>query len=133
MKKNQQSRCGDLSGRNEAERAAEAIRRYLKAAALANQQRSLVLHELLSMPGCETLPPAEQEFFELSIEESDDAFRPGFIVTLTHARWGEVEGQVMWEDPEMERWPTLNKAKERCEEWRKALAAKGFTRSDLDV
>jgi hypothetical protein len=38
----------------------------------------------------------------------------------------------MWEEPEWERWPTLKKAKEKCEERRKALAAKGFTQSDMD-
>jgi hypothetical protein len=91
-----------------------------------------VLQEILSKPECESLPLAEQEFYELCIEESDDIWRPGFIVKQTRAQWSEIDRQVMWEEPEWERWPTLNKAKERCEEWRKALAAKGFTQSDLD-
>ena len=132
MKKNQQSRRGDVPGENEAEHNAEATRRYLEAVALPNQQRKLVLQEVLSKPGAETLPLAEQEFYELCIEESDDVFRPGFIVQQTHAQWSEIDRQVMWEEPEWERWPTLQKAKDRCEEWRKALAAKGFTQSDLD-
>jgi hypothetical protein len=106
--------------------------RYLEAVALANERRNFVLQEVLSKPGAETLPLAEQEFYELSIEESDDIWRPRFIVKQTHAQWSEIDGQVMWEEPEWERWPTLKKAKEKCEEWRKALAAKGFTRSDLD-
>jgi hypothetical protein len=127
MKKNQQSRRGDVPGENEAEHNAEATRRYLEAVALPNQQRKLVLQEVLSKPGAETLPLAEQEFYELCIEESDDAFRPGFIVKQSRAQWSEIGGQVMWEEPEWERWPTLKKAKERCDEWRKALAAKGFT------
>ena len=132
MKKNQQSRRGDVPGENEAEHNAEATRRYLEAVALPNQQRKLVLQEVLSKPGAETLPLAEQEFYELCIEESDDAFRPGFIVKQSRAQWSEIGGQVMWEEPEWERWPTLKKAKERCDEWRKALAAKGFSQSDLD-
>src|SRR5665213_2495371 len=72
MKKNQQSRRGDEPGENEAERNAEATRRYLEAVALTNQQRKFVMQEVLSKPGAETLPLAEQEFYELCIEESDD-------------------------------------------------------------
>ena len=83
-------------------------------------------------PCADSAPLAEQEFYELCIEESDDAFRPGFIVKQTHAQWSEIDRQVMWEEPEWERWPTLQKTEKRCEEWRKALAAKGFTQSDLD-
>jgi hypothetical protein len=132
MKKNQQSRRGDEPGENDAERKAEATRRYLEAVSLANQQRKLVLQEVLSKPGAEALPLAQQEFFELCIEEWDDVFRPGFVVRQTRAQWSEIDRQVMCESPEWERWPTLRKAKEKCEEWRKALAAKGFTQSDFD-
>jgi len=132
VKKDQQSRRGDEPGEGEAERNAEATRKYLEAVALANQQRKFVLQEVLSKPGADNSPLAEQEFFELCIEESNDAFRPGFVVKLTRALWSEIDRQVMWESPEWERWPTLKKAKESCDEWRKALAAKGFTQSDLD-
>ena len=132
MEKNQQSRRGGVPREIEAERNAELTRRYLEAVNTSNQQRKLVLQEVLSKPDAEILPLAEQEFYELSIEESDDVFRPGYVVKKTHAQWSEIDGQVMWEDPEWERWPTLKKAKERCEEWRKALAAKGFTQSDVD-
>jgi hypothetical protein len=132
MNKNQQYRRADEPGENEAERNADATRRYLEAVAVANQQRKLVLQEVLSKPGAETLPLAEQEFYELCIEESDDAFRPGFVVKQTRAQWSEIDRQVMWEGPEWERCPTLKKAKEKCEEWRKALAAKGLTQSDMD-
>jgi hypothetical protein len=134
MEKNPQSRREDELGKNETERNAESPRRYLDAVAvaLANQQRKLVFQEVLSKPGADNAPLAEQEFIELCIEESDDNWRPGFIVKQTHAQWSEIDGQVMWEEPEWERWPTLKKAKERCEEWRKALAARGFTQSDMD-
>jgi hypothetical protein len=132
MDKNQHPRRGDVPGESEAERNAEVTRRYLEAVALSNQQRKLVLQEILSKPECDSLPLAEQESYELCIEESDDIWRPGFIVKQTRAQWSEIDREVMWEEPEWERWPTLKKAKERCEEWRKALAAKGFTQSDLD-
>jgi hypothetical protein len=132
MNQNQRSRCEDEPDEGEAERNADLTRRYLEAVALVNQQRKLVFQEVLSKPGAETLPLAEQEFYELCIEESDDVFRPGFVVKQTRAEWNEIDRQVMWEDPEWERWPTLKKAQEKCEEWRKALAAKGFTQSDMD-
>jgi hypothetical protein len=133
MEKNHQSRRGGVPGENEAGRNARVTRRYLEAVNTSNQQRKVVLQEVLSKPDAEILPVAEQEFYELCIEESDHVFRPGFVVKQTHAQWSEIDGQVMWEDPEWERWPTLKKAKERCEEWRKALAAKGFSQSDLDL
>lgn len=134
MKKNEQSRRGDVPGESGAERNAEATRRYLEAVAVAqaHQQQILVSQEVLSKPGAETHSLAEQEFYELCIEESDDIWRPGFIVKQTRAQWSEIDGQVMWESPEWERWPTLKKAEKVCEEWRKALAAKGFTQSDMD-
>jgi hypothetical protein len=59
-------------------------------------------------------------------------FRPGFVVKQTRAEWSEIDGQVMREGSESERWPTLKRAKERCEEWRKAMAAKGFSQSDMN-
>jgi hypothetical protein len=134
MNKNQQSRRGAEPGESEAERNAAATRRYLEAVAVAqaNRQRRLVWQEVLSKPGAESAPLTEQEFYELCIEESDDVFRPGFVVKLTRAQWNEIDQQVMFEEPEWERWPTLKKAKERCEEWRNALAAKGFVHSDIE-
>ena len=91
-----------------------------------------MLQEVLSKAGAETRPLAEQEFYELCIEESDDAFRPGFIVKQSRAQWSEIDGQVIWKEPACERWPTLKSANDKCEEWRKALGAKGFTQSDMD-
>ena len=99
---------------------------------MPNEQRKLVRQEVLFKPGYEELPRSEWAFYELCFEKSDDIRRPGFILKQTHAQWIEIDRQVMWEEPEWERWPTLKKAKERCEEWRKALAAKGFVHSDME-
>jgi hypothetical protein len=132
MEKNQQSRRRYVPEEGGTGRCAEATDRYLEAMALANQQRKLVLQEVLSKPHAETLPLAEQEFYELCIEESNDVWRPGLIVKQTHAQWSEIDRQFIYEDPQWERWLTLQKAEEQCEEWRKALASKGFTQSDLD-
>ena len=132
MQKGKQSRRADVLGEREAEKNAEVTSRYFEAVSLANQGRRLVLQEVLSKPGYEKLPLSEQESYELCIEESDDVYRPGFIVKQTRIQWSEIDSQFMWENPEWERWPTPKKAKDRYEEWRKALAAKGFTVSDMD-
>lgn len=91
-----------------------------------------MVQEVLSKPEGENLPLAEQEFYELCVEEYDDGWRPVFIVKQTRAQWSEIDRQVMWEEPAWERWPTLTKAKEICEERRMALVARGFTQSDLE-
>ena len=114
-------------------RDAELTGKYLEAVALADQQRRLVWQEVLSRASSDGHLRSEQEFYELCIEESDDVFRPGFVVKQTRAGWSEIDGQVMWEEPECERQPTLCKAESRCQEWRKALASQGFSQSDLDL
>lgn len=98
----------------------------------ANQRRKLVFQEVVSKPGGEILPLAEQEYYELCIEELDEVFQPGFIVKQTRALWSEKDQQVMWESPEWNCCSTLKKAKEKCDERRKALAEKGFTQFDMD-
>src|ERR1035438_3534335 len=109
MDKNQHPRRGDVPGENEAQRNAEVTRRYLEAVALSNQQRKLVMQEVLSKPSAESAPLTEQEFFELCIEESDDIWRPGFILRQTRAQWSEIDRQVMWEEPEWERLADASK------------------------
>lgn len=100
---------------------------------MSNDQRKLVMQEVLSKPGYEELPRSEWEFYELCIEEADDIWRPGFIVKQTHAQWIEIDRQVMWEEPDWERWPTLKKAKDKYEERLQVLRSKGFTQSDMDL
>jgi hypothetical protein len=100
---------------------------------MPDEQRKLIMQEVLTKPGYEELPLSEQEFYELCIEESDDIWRPGFIVKQTHGQWIEIDRQVMWEEPERELWPILKKAKEKYEEWCQSLRAKGFTQSDMEL
>ena len=88
---------GTNSDKDKPERNDEVLSRYLEAAALSSPQRNLVWQEVLSNPRTESLPLAEQEFFELCIEESDDVFKPGFVVKQTRAQWSEIDGQIMWE------------------------------------
>ena len=94
---------------------------------------SLVHQEVLSRSRDEGQPLAGKEFCELRIEESDDVWRPGFVVKQIHAAWHEVAKEVKWAEPESERWPTLRKAQQRCEAWRDALRAQGFDSSDMEL
>lgn len=94
---------------------------------------SIVHQEVLSRSRDEGKPLALQEFYELRIEESDDIWRPGFVVKQIRAAWDEVANDVMWAESESERWPTLSKALERCEARRDALRAQGFDCSDMEL
>jgi hypothetical protein len=132
MFKNNQSRREPAPREQSAHQNTQVMRKYMEAMAALRQQPRLVLQEVISRPQTENLPLEQQEFFELSIEESEDIWRPGFISKQTLIQWSEIDRDFMCENPVWERWPTLNKAKEICEEWRKALAAKGFTESDMD-
>jgi hypothetical protein len=91
------------------------------------------MQEVLSKPGYENLPLLEQELYELRPDDSSDSWRPGFIVTEVYERWSEKDRQFMSVESESERWPTLEKAKERYEARREALRAKGFTQSDMEL
>lgn len=98
-------------------------------------RRSIILamQEILSRTGDAKAPLRDQEFYELRLEDSDDIWRPGFIVKQTRAQWSEIDQQIMWEEPEWERWPTLKKANEKYEARRQALIAKGFIHSNMDL
>jgi len=91
------------------------------------------MQEVLSKPGYEKLPRAEQEFYELRIEDSGDMRRPGFLVKQPRALWNERDNEFTWEIPEMERWLTLQEARTCYEARRETLRAKGFTESDMDL
>jgi hypothetical protein len=111
----------------------DLISRYLNAVSTAADPRMLVMQEILTRPDSQSAPVHHQEFFELCIEESDDLFRPGFLVRQTHGEWSEIDGQVMFEEPTWERWPTLKKAEAVYKAWRNTLADLGFSQSDMDV
>ena len=86
---------------------------------------------MVSQPGYRNLPRSQWEFYELCIEETGDIGRPGFIVKQTRCQWSEIDGQVMWEEPECDRWLTLRMAEEGYEGRLHALRARGFTESDM--
>lgn len=94
---------------------------------------AIVHQEVLSRSRDEGQPLARHQFCELRIEESDDIWRPGFVLKQIHGAWDEAAKDMKWEEPEFERWPTLRKAQERCGARREALRAQGFDFSDMDL
>jgi hypothetical protein len=91
------------------------------------------MQKLLSKTDDPKTPLSEQEFYELRLEDSDDIRRPGFIVKQAHAQWSEIDRNIMWDDFESERLPTLEEAKGRYEARRLALVEKGFIYSDMEL
>ncbi len=91
------------------------------------------MQELFSKPGTEDLPLSEQEFYELRIDDSPDPDRPGFVLMQSRAQWSEIDRQMMWDEIEKEHWITYQAAMNRYERRRQALAARGFTESDMDL
>jgi hypothetical protein len=90
------------------------------------------MQEVLSKTVDPKAPLEGQEFYELRLDDSDDIWRPGFIVSEAHAAWSEIDGQVMWDETETERCLTYEHAKERYAARRRSLAQKGFIYSDMD-
>jgi len=91
------------------------------------------MQEVLAKPGCEMLPLAEQEFYELRLDDFDDFGRRGFFVKQAHFQWSEIDQQMMGDDiPPVESFPTLSQAEAGNESRRKALVDMGFSQSDMD-
>ena len=90
------------------------------------------MQEVLSKTVDPKAPLEDQEFYELRIDDSDDVWRPGFVVIQTHAQWSEIDLQVMWDEPETERCFTYEHAKKQYETRRLALTEMGFIYSDMD-
>ena len=91
------------------------------------------MQEVFSKPDDSKKPLHEQEFWEVSLFDSPELWRPGFIVEQSRMAWSELDRTFICDEVETERWPTLEKAKERYELRRLALVKKGFSQSDMDL
>lgn len=90
------------------------------------------MQEVLSRNIDPKAPLSGQEFYELRIDDSDDVWRPGFVVVQAHAQWSEIDRQIMWDEPESEQCYTYAHAQKVYAARRQALAQKGFIYSDMD-
>ena len=91
------------------------------------------MQEQLSRTDDPEAPLCGQEFYELSL--FDEANQPGtrYCVRQWHAEWSEIDGQVMWDQEEVEHFWILNEAKRRYAERGLALTERGFIYSDMDL
>jgi len=73
-----------------------------------------------------------QEFYELSLFDEANQLGTRYCVRQAHAEWREIDGQVMWDQEEIEHFWILSEAKRRYAERRLTLTEKGFIYSDMD-
>jgi hypothetical protein len=78
-------------------------------------------------------PLSEQEFYELSLLDEANDLGTRHCLRQAHAKWSEMDGQVIWDLEEVEYFWMLDQAKQRYKERRLALAKEGFIYSDLDL
>ena len=90
------------------------------------------MQEVLSKSDNPKVPLSEQEYYELSLLDEANNLGTRYCVRQAHAEWSEIDGQIMWDQEEVEYFWILDRAKQRYAERRRALAEKGFIYSDLD-
>ncbi|MGA3011915.1 MAG: hypothetical protein ABSD72_16790 [Terracidiphilus sp.] len=91
------------------------------------------MQEVLSRTSDPRTPLREQEFYELSLLDTYNDLGTRYSVRQAHAEWSEIDGQVMWDQEEVDHFWILGEAKKRYAERRLALADMGFTFSDMDI
>ena len=102
------------------------------------------MQEVLTNTVGPNVPPHEQEYYELRLDDLGFPFRPQFIdsmgavarhrflVSQAHAAWSEIDRDVMWEGYQYDECSILQEAELRYELRRAALVLKGFIYSDLE-
>ena len=91
------------------------------------------MQEVLSKTDDPKMPLREQEFFELSLLDEANELGNRYYVRQAHAEWSEIDGQIMWDQGEIERFWILDEAKRRYAERRLALTERGFIHSDMEL
>ncbi len=91
------------------------------------------MQEVLSKTDDPKIPLRQQEFFELSLLDEANDLGTRYCVRQAHAEWSEIDGQVMWDQEEVDHFWILNEAKQRYAERRLNLAQRGFIYSDMDL
>jgi hypothetical protein len=94
---------------------------------------SFAMQEVLSKTCDTNVPLREQEFFELSLFDMAHELGTRYSVRQAHAQWDDKDGQVMWDQEEVDHFWILGEARKRYAERRLALAQQGFIYSDMDL
>lgn len=77
------------------------------------------------------IPLKKQQFYQLSLQDEANDLGISHCVRRAHAEWSEIDGQVMWDQREVEYFWIQAQAKERYEDRKRALAERGFIYSDM--
>jgi hypothetical protein len=72
------------------------------------------------------------QWIELRLADIGPNDRPAFWVTETHARWDAGSAKIVWADPLLQPFDSLDEAKSWYQTRREALAGQGFLYSDMD-
>jgi hypothetical protein len=91
------------------------------------------MQEVLSKTADSEASLQGQEFYELSLLDEANNLGTRFCLRQAHAEWNEIDGQIMWDQEELEHFWILNEAKRRYAERRLTLAERGFIYSDMDL
>ena len=91
------------------------------------------MQEILSKTDDPKAPLRNQEFYELSLLDTANELGTRYCVRQAHAQWDDKDGQVMWDQEEVDHFGILAQAKQRYAERRVALAQRGFKFSDMDL
>lgn len=92
----------------------------------------MIMNELFWKTNGPDLPLAEQEYYELALEEPPNLWGTVYVVRRTHYEWDEAQGQMIPSDHIIDRIKTLEESKARYEAHRQILADLRFTHSDMD-
>lgn len=92
-----------------------------------------MMEETLSKTIDPKTPLKEMEFYELSLLDEANDLGTRHRIRQAHGAWSEIDGQIMWDQEEVEYFWILAQAKERYNERRHALAEKGFIQSDMET
>ncbi len=91
-----------------------------------------MMEEILSKTIDPKTPLEEMECYDLSLLDEANDLGTRHRIRQMHGVWSEIDGQVMWDQEEVEYFWILAQAKERYAERRRGLAEKGFIYSDMD-
>jgi hypothetical protein len=91
-----------------------------------------MMEEVLSKTTDPKTPLEELEYYELSLLDEANELGTRHRIRQMHGAWSEIDGQIMWDQEEVEYFWILAMAKQRYEERRRTLAEKGFIYSTMD-
>jgi hypothetical protein len=91
------------------------------------------MQEVFSQNPDSSEPSDGAQFIELRLSDiGPDEQYPSFWVTETLSLWDATNKTIMWDDPQLHPFRTLDAARNWYDERRRVLAEKGFRYSDMD-